>query len=52
MKLPVEYRLIFKAHKLVIPVSQKHEFLKDLHVGHLGEEKTLLEPENVYTGQV
>ena len=27
---------------LVIPACKKHEFLKDLHVGHLGDEKTLL----------
>ena len=39
-ELVVEEGLIFKAHKLVIPASQKHTFLKDLHVGHLGEEKT------------
>ena len=34
--------LIFKDHKLVIPTSQKHIFLKDLHVDHLEEEKILL----------
>ena len=37
-----EEGLIFKAHKLVIPASQKHKFLKDSHVGHLGQEKTLI----------
>ena len=41
-ELSVEYRLIFKTHKLVFPASQMHEFLRDLHVSHLGEEKTLL----------
>ena len=41
-ELAVEDGLIFKAHKLVIPSSQKHEFLKDLHVDHLGEEETPL----------
>ena len=40
----VEDGLIFKAHKLVIPASQRHGFLKDLHIGHLGEEKILLRP--------
>ena len=40
--LTVEDGLIFKAHKLVIPASQKHKFYKDLHVGHTGEEETLL----------
>ena len=34
--------LIFKAHRLVIPISQRAEYLKDLHAGHLGEKKTLL----------
>ena len=34
--------LIFKAHKLVIPASKKQEFLRDLHIGHLEEVKTLL----------
>ena len=33
--------MISKAHKLVIPVTQKHEFLKDLHIDHLREGKTL-----------
>ena len=41
-KLLVEGRLIFKTHKLMIPASQKQECLRDLHVGHLGEVKTLL----------
>ena len=27
--------LIFKAHRLVIPISQRAEYLKDLHAGHL-----------------
>ena len=26
----------------MIPTSQRAEYLKDLHAGHLGEEKTLL----------
>lgn len=34
--------LIFKAHRLVIPTSQRAEYLRDLHAGHLGEGKTLL----------
>ena len=29
-------------NRLVIPTSLNAEYLKDLHVGHLGEEKTLL----------
>ena len=41
--LSVENGLILKAHKLLILPSQQHEFLKDLHVSHLGEEKTLLQ---------
>ena len=41
-ELAVEYGLIFKSHKLVIPALQKHEFLNNLHVGHLGEERNLL----------
>ena len=40
-ELAVEDWLIFKANKLVIPESQKHKFIKDLHIGHLGEKKTL-----------
>ena len=38
----IEDGLIFKAHRLVIPTSPRAEYLKDLHAGHLGEEKTLL----------
>ena len=41
-ELAIEDGLIFKAHRLVIPTSQRAEHLKDLHAGHLGEEKTLL----------
>ena len=41
-ELAVEDGLIFKAHRLVIPTSLRAEYLKDLHAGHLGEEKTLL----------
>ena len=41
-ELAIEDGLIFKAHRLVIPTSQRAEYLKDLHEGHLGEEKTLL----------
>ena len=41
-ELVVEERLILDSHKTVIPVSQKHKFLKDLHIGHFGEEKTPL----------
>ena len=42
-ELVVEGRLIFKVHKLVIHTSKKHKFLKDLHICHLGEKKTLLQ---------
>lgn len=41
-ELAVEDGLIFKAHRLVIPTSLRAEYLKDLHAGHLGKEKTLL----------
>ncbi|PFX30005.1 Retrovirus-related Pol polyprotein [Stylophora pistillata] len=41
-ELAVEYGLIFKAHRLVIPTSLRAEYLKDLHAGHLEEVKTLL----------
>ena len=41
-ELTVEDGLIFKAHRLVIPTSLRAEYVKDLHAGHLGEEKTLL----------
>ena len=41
-ELAIEDGLIFKAHRLVISTSQSAEYLKDLHEGHLGEEKTLL----------
>ena len=41
-ELAIEDGLIFKAHRLVIPTSQRAEYLRDLHAGHLGEEKTLL----------
>ena len=40
--LAIEDGLIFKAHHLIIPTSQRAEYLRDLHAGHLGEEKTLL----------
>lgn len=40
--LAVEDGLIFKAHWLVITNSQRAEYLKDLHAGHLREEKNLL----------
>ena len=38
----IEDGLIFKAHRIVIPTSQRAEYLKNLHTGHLGEEKTVL----------
>ena len=38
--LEVEDGFIFKVHRLMIPASKKHEFLKDLYFGHLGEEET------------
>ncbi len=41
-ELSVEDGLIFKQHWLVIPQSEQPEFLKDLHIAHLGEEKMLL----------
>ena len=41
-ELAIEDGLIFKAHRLVIPTLQREEYLKDLHAGHLGEEKPLL----------
>ena len=41
-KLYIEDGLIFKTYKFMIPTSQQQKFLKDLHVGHLGEEKALL----------
>ena len=41
-ELAIEDGLIFKAHRLVIPTSQRAECLKDLHARHLGEETTLL----------
>ena len=41
-ELAIEDDLTFEAHRLVIPTSQRAEYLKDLHTGHLGEEKTLL----------
>ena len=37
-ELVVEDGLIFKAHRLLIPISLRAEYLKDLHAGHLGEE--------------
>ena len=42
-ELSVEDGLIFKTHKLVIPTSQQQEFLKDLHIGHLGLKKSPLQ---------
>ena len=41
-ELAVEDGVIFKAHRLVISPSLIAEYLKDLHAGHVGEEKTLL----------
>ena len=41
-QLALEDGLLVDAHCLVIPTSQRAEYLKDLHTGHLGEEKTLL----------
>ena len=41
-EIAIEDGLIFKAHRLVIPRSQKAEYLRYLYAGHLGEEKTLL----------
>jgi len=40
--LAIEDGLTFKVHRLVIPTSQRAEYLRDLHAGRLGEEKTLL----------
>ena len=41
-ELAIENGLIFKAHRLVIPTSQRAKYLRHLHTGHLGEETTLL----------
>ena len=38
-ELSAEYGLIFKTHKLMTPTSQQQEFMKDLHVDHLGKGK-------------
>ena len=43
-KLSVEDGLIFKTFKLVIPTPKQKDFLKDLQVCHLGEEKTQRSP--------
>jgi len=34
-ELAIEDGLIFRAHRLVIPTSQRAQYLKDLHAGHL-----------------
>ena len=41
-ELAIEDGLIFKAHRQVIPTSQRVEYLKDPHAGHLGKKKALL----------
>jgi transposase InsO family protein len=41
-ELSIEDGIIFKGDKLVIPEAERVSYTKDLHVGHLGEEKTLL----------
>ena len=41
-ELAIEDGLIFKTLCLVIPTLQRAEYLRDLHAGHLGEDKTLL----------
>ena len=41
-ELAIKNGLIFKDHCLVIPTSQRAEYLRDLCAGHLGEEKFLL----------
>ena len=41
-ELSVEDALLYKGDRLVIPEAERSEFIRDLHVGHLGEEKTLL----------
>ena len=48
-ELSLEAGLIYKGSRLVVPATQKEEFLRDLHTGHLGEDKTLaLARETVY----
>ena len=41
-ELAIKDGLIFKADRLVIPTSQRTEYLRDLQAGHYGEQKTLL----------
>eukprot|EP00914_Ancora_sagittata_P034747 GHVO01070115.1.p1 GENE.GHVO01070115.1~~GHVO01070115.1.p1 ORF type:complete len:862 (+),score=100.28 GHVO01070115.1:29-2587(+) len=41
-ELSVEDGIIYKNDRLVIPESERSEFIRDLHAAHLGEEKTLL----------
>jgi hypothetical protein len=41
-EISIEDGIIFKGDKLVIPEAERVSYTKDLHVGHLGEEKTLL----------
>ena len=41
-ELAIKDGLIFKVHCLVIPISQRAEYLRDLHAVHWGEEKTQL----------
>ena len=47
-ELSVEDGLIFKAHMVMIPASQKHEFLKDLLIGHLWENTLIRVRKCVY----
>ena len=41
-ELSIEDGIIFKGERLVIPESERQEYIQDLHAGHLGEEKTIL----------
>ena len=41
-EMSVENGMILKGHRIVIPRSVQPEILKQLHVGHLGQEKTKL----------
>jgi hypothetical protein len=41
-ELSVEDGLLYKGDRLIIPDSERKKFITDLHIGHLGEEKTLL----------
>ena len=41
-ELSVEDGIIYKGDRIIIPASERNQFVQDLHAGHLGEEKTLL----------